>query len=374
MAGRSVVVYEQTDKKEEVVIKVIERIRWDAEGRTPKLILFFSTNLRFYYYASRLNEEFPDSVVVGAVSGSILSSDGIGDNGLSAIAIFEGIECEAGMIHDISKYPMKYAAEVTENAKKLSTTENTICLEFTTALLNAEELIMDTLLVGLKGMDIPIIGSSTAASDGNIMTYVSLNGQVYSEGCVYLLIHNNNGRIGVFKENMYKPTGFEFTVTDVDCDDRLIYEFDNRQAAGFLSDKLSMKRDMLPEYLHMHPLGRYIDKDIYITAVDSIEKNGALSCHARVYNRTKFALMEPDNYKEVWDRTAWCIREKYENISFSILINCNARTEIFKEEGILSDFSNKLIDAYGAYIGVSGMGEQFMGVHTNQTMVLAVFE
>lgn len=84
--------------------------------------------------------------------------------------------------------------------------------------------------------------------------------------------------------------------------------------------------------------------------------------------------MELENLNDVWNKTEQKVKSEFGNISFSLLVNCSSRTKLFREENILSDFQQKLTYAYGGYIGVCGMGEQFDGIHTNQTMVLIVFE
>ena len=374
MAGRSVVVYEASCQKEEALRKAVDRIRWDAQGRTPILILFFSSNLRFYYFSSKLHEEFPDTTVVGAVSDMNISSDGMGEEGLSALAVFEGVQVSAGIITDIATYPLKHAPEIRESMMRLSDVSNTVCLEFTTSLVMAEELVLDTLKECLEGTGIPAVGSSTGVANESIMTYVSLNGDVYSEGTVYLFIRNEWGRIGIYREMMYRKSGFKFTATDVDCEDRSLLEIDSRPAALYLEDKLSMKKSELLSYLHYHPLGRIVDDDIYITSVADVTNNSELNLYARVYNRTKLTLLEPRDFEETWNETLEAIHRDYPGRSFSVMINCCVRTGIFKEKGVLSKFREKFMNECGGYVGISGSGEHYNFEHTNQTMLMVVFE
>ena len=138
MAGRCLVAYEQSYHKEEALNKVVERINEEADGRMPVLIVFFSSNVQFYYHSSKLHELYPQSTIIGSSSYICLSSEGYGPDGLAALAVFDGIDCTCGVIADVQRYPMQYADAVKEAASKIAKHENTICLEFTTALLACE--------------------------------------------------------------------------------------------------------------------------------------------------------------------------------------------------------------------------------------------
>ncbi len=377
MAGRCLVAYEQSYNKEEALNKVVEKINEAAGGRVPILIVFCSSNVQFYYHSSKLHELYPRSTIIGSSSYICLSSEGYGPDGLAALAIFDGIDCVCGVISDVQRYPMQYSGVVKDAASKIAKHDNTVCLEFTTALLACEEIVLDTLRKGLEGTGIPIFGSSSGMGASSIMTYVSLNGQIYNEGCVFVLIHNEMGRVKLVKENMYRPTIVTFTVTDVDCERRIIYEFDGRNAAQFLCEKLGIRRDRITDYLAERPLGCMVGDEIYNIAAESVDpESGAIYCDSRVYNRTRIVLMEarPD-IRDVWRTTYEQAVEQGEfKPAFSIMANCTIRTDYFIEHRMIDEFNDAMTDYYKCFIGTSGMGEQLNDRHLNQTMILALFE
>ena len=377
MAGRCLVVYEHSYNKEEALEKVLERINEEAEGRVPILIVFFSSNVQFYYHSSKLYEHFPQSTVIGASSSICLSSEGYGPEGLCALVVFDGIDCACGTIMDVTTYPMQHADNVSDAMQRITKYENTVCLEFTTALLNCEEIVLDTLKSRLAKENIPVFGSSSGFAANTIMTYVSLNGKVYNEGCVFVLIHNEMGRIKLVRENMYRPSIVSFTVTDVDCEKRLIYELDGRNAAQLLCEKLGIRKDRLRDYLFEHPLGKVVQGRIYNVSANDVDmETGAICLDSRVYNRTKIVLMEvKDNLRDVWSKTA---EESTENgefcPAFSIVANCAIRTDYFIEHRMIDEFNFSLTDTLKCFVGGSGMGEHMDYEFLNQTMIIALFE
>ena len=106
-----------------------------ARFRKPKLILFFSPVAEFDKYTEKMHQRFRDSICMGATSIAMFSHDGAEKNVLKAVGIESGIRCSADVLEDVDKYPIKYVERVKRCVVEVRDTRNTICLEFTTALL-----------------------------------------------------------------------------------------------------------------------------------------------------------------------------------------------------------------------------------------------
>jgi hypothetical protein len=203
---------------------------------------------------------------------------------------------------------------------------------------------------------------------------VSLNGKVFDEACVFVLIHNLKGKITLYKENLYKPMNQFFTATDVDCDKRIVYEYDSIPAADFLSNKYDIPKNKLFDFLKEHPLGKIFGDEVHITEIDKINEDGSIAYFTKIFKMTKLSLLEQgDIYKE-WRQTTLAVKSKVPEPSFNIIVNCCSRISFYSRKNELDSFFNLLKNEYGTYIGFSGFGEQFNYTHLNQTMVLAAFE
>lgn len=341
---------------------------------SPKLILFFSDIEHFQGYAERINEKFKDSIAIGSVTFAGFCKDGAYKNTLLAMGIEDGIECYAGILEEVNRYPLKYVDRVVECVDKIHDYSNTVCFEISTALVGAEELILSTLNSVLEGKNIPLFGGSSGDSGKAEKTMISFNGKVYNNACAFVLIKNLGGKIKLYRENIYKPTAHYFTATKVDVRKRTVYEYDNKPAAKMMAEALNTTVQNLPEYLDNYPFGRIIGNDMYITANEMITENNGISYHARVYDNSKMVLLEPADYKKVNDETIDRVKSDIPNPSLVIMVNCLARSILFEKDGYLNEFAKKMSRALGNYIGFSGYGEQFNQQHFNQTMVLAVFE
>lgn len=362
------------EDRRRVMSSVCTQLLNDTGSKDPILILFYADYDNFSWYAKELRDNYPFSTVIGVSTYVGFSSRGHSHKGLTCVAFMDGIEVAAGSLLEVKRYPDKYADSVTKALEQFNSYDNMMCMEYTTAFGNCEELVLDTLAKVLKPKNIPVFGSSAGTKDGVTESFVSLNGEVYSEGCVFCLIRNKRGRIKLYKENMYRPSAHTFTATDVDCEERIVYEYDNRPAADVMCECLQIKKEELAGNLEKYPVGRMIDDKIHITDGCQVLEDGAISYYARIYNRTKMTLLELDDIEKVWDRTAKQVVEDGITPSFALVVNCTNRTKLYERERVFEDFMDKMCMEYGEYAGVAGYGEQLDYEHLNQTMLLALFE
>ncbi len=352
----------------------LEQIRKKADGRAPLLVIFFSGLKNFEFYSRKFHDTFPRSTVLGATSSIEFCSCGTGEHSLSSVAFFSGMEVSSGILHNIRRFPMHDVNNVRAAFDSLDDTRNTICLEFTAAFANTEELVLDTFSSVLRGTGIPVCGSTAGAEPGCTDTLVSLDGEISDDACVFVFIRNLCGKIFLYRENIYRPTSCSFLVTDVDCDERIVYELDHRPAAAALSGNLNIPVEKLAEFLSSHPFGRMNGRGIYVTDVADVLPDGGIALYSGIYNYSKLVLLELGDTAAIWKRTTADVHAAIPKPSFTFVVNCLNRTKAALSTGRFDEFADVLRTEFGNYIGISGYGEQADFVHFNRAMLLAVFE
>ena len=370
---RTLVAMSTAANPEDAFFEVSKKVRDNCIS--PQLIIFFSNYDNFYFYTNKIHEVFPNSVAIGSTSYMNFCSAGFAHEGFSLMAINDGIECSCETLYELSSYPKRYIKHIYRALDELTSTENTCCLEFCTAYSNGEEFAMDTFKEAFIGKNIPVLGSSAGSglSDSE-KTVVSLNGKCFVNSCVFVLIHNLEGRIAFYQENIFKPTDYVFSVTDVDLDNRRVYEYDGKPAANAFVERLGISRDEIENYLRFHPMGRPLGNKIYITDLNKIMDDGSITYYSQIYNHSKLLMLELDDIKKVWKKTSKEIQQKIQKASFSIVMNCITRTRLFEKENLMEEFNDELNNNYGSFVGISGFGEQMDFINLNQTMVIVMFE
>lgn len=342
--------------------------------KNPKLILFFSGVDEFQAYASEIKKEFPEAITMGATTFAAFCKDGAFKDTLMVLGIENSIKCEASILEEVDKYALKYVERVQECASQFNKPENTICLEFSSALISCEELVLSTLNSVLAKKKISVFGGSAGDRGKAEKSMISLNGEVYSNACVFVIIENLNGKIKLYRENIYKPTKHYFKSTKVDVRKRIVYEYDHKPAAKVMADSLGVTIKELPKYLDSYPMGCIIGNEMYIIANNTIVNGDGMEYHARIYNNSQIVLLEPDDYKEVIKSTLEQVKHECGSPSLTFMVNCLARSILFEGDGFLNEFATKVGGSLGNFVGFAGYGEQLNEQHFNQTMVLAVFE
>ena len=362
----------ETDKEiafEENCIQILKK----AGAKQPIVIIFFSDYSNFEWYSTEFKRRFPDSTIIGATTYVGFSSLGFAHKSLTSLSVISDVECSFGVLKEINRYPMKYVQSVKNAVNSISSTENTICLEFSTAKGKSEELVLDTFASILEPLNIPVFGGNAGVEDDK-ETLVSLNGKVYEKACVFLILRNLRGKIFLYKENIYRPTNHFFIATDVNIDDHIVYELDKKPAAEVIAQTLGIKEEELPQYTLYHPLGRVQDGQIYITDYDKILDKGSVSFYVRIYNYTRLCMLELNDFETVREITAKAVKSVIEKPAFTIAVNCFNRSKLFEKNNTFEAFNQNLKSELGDFIGLSGFGEQINYTQLNQTLVLAVFE
>ena len=346
-----------------------------AKLRNPKLILFFSAVPNFEEYTRLIYEKFPNSICMGATTIAAFSKEGADKNTLKVVGFESGITCSADVLEDIDKYPIRYVGRVKRCLDEVRDTRNTICLEFTTALLCAEESVLTALNSVLLERKVPVFGGTAGDTGTATGTKVSLNGKVREKSTVFAIIHNEGGAIKIFRENIYTPiTGKILTATKADASTRTVHQYNQKPAIKVFAEELGVAESQVGNYLDTNPMGRIIGDEMYITA-NCMVQNQAMVYHARIYDNSSVVALKPGNYREIIEETKQEIRRSVPRPSFSIMCHCLARTILFEGEGYLKEYSRTMSEVLGSnYIGFSGYGEQYGEQHFNQTMTVAVFE
>ncbi len=350
-----------------------------ADIKSPKLIFFFSGEDHFSEYSDIIHELFPDTTCIGSTVYNAWTSFGVENDVLNIVAIEDGITCSAGVIEKANNFALTYADNVKKCCESIATSENTVCLEFTVPRKLAEEYAIMTLNSVLLRKEIPVIGGTAAcvgefgneSADG----LVSLNGVVYQDGCVFVLIHNENGAILLSRENIYEPlTGKEFTVTKANSISRTIMRLDDQPAADIYARELGISRQEIDSRFVHFPFGRELGGELYLNTPYAEGSNGSLKFHARVHEGTNMMVMTEGDYKAITRRTIKQVKSEIPNPSLVFMIHCVARTILFETNGYINEYQKLLTDAFPGFIGVSCLGEQMGTKNFNQTMLLVVFE
>jgi hypothetical protein len=229
----------------------------------------------------------------------------------------------------------------------------------------AEEKVMS--VFGLIFKEFPILGGSAGDDLKFKETFVSANGEVYTNAAVVTFIKTNK-KLYPYKENIYVPTEKELKATKVDLENRIVYEFNNKPAAEEYAAALNIRKDEVISNFNTHPLGRQFADSIWIASPSKLEGDG-MRFYAQIMPNSIVKILNPiDPVVEV-RKTVENIKANIPSVKGIIAFNCILRYLQFKDQNLCSPVYNEL-SKLGEVIGFSTYGEQYYKYQVSQTLTL----
>ena len=330
----------------------------------PSALFFITAEERLAEHALEIYKAFPDIPSIGGV-GQSYSNTSTNETGVTVIALCDGITVLGNVIEELSIMPVKYIKRLEYDIKSIDAhPDNTVCFDLCTG---CDSRIVTTLNTILEKKKISLAGGTSNSKA------VALNGQIYEDACVYLLIKNLTGKIKVYKENIYKPMKeHRMIATKTNTKNFEITEIDGKSAEQVYRNILNITKEQAKTQTFKNPLGRCYGKDVYLISIKDIN-GSSLECYRQVNTMDNLTLMELDDYRQVVRNTVENIKNDFSKISGILSVNCLFRYLFFSQEHYWDAYLQEMC-SISEHAGIVGVGEHFNLQHVNQTMCCIAFE
>lgn len=327
-------------------------------------LLFMTTEEKLADHAKELAEAFPNVPTIGAVGQSYVNKN-TNENGVTVVGLCDGIAAVANVIEQLSVMPVKYIKRLEKDIQTIGAqSDNTVCFDFCTG---HDSRLITTLNAVLEKKKLSLVGGTSNSKA------VAMNGKIYEDACVYLMLKNQRGKIKVYKENIYKPMQRHRMIATKTKPERFeIIEIDGKSAEQVYRDVLHITRDEAKTQTFKNPLGRCYGNEVYLISIK--EANGSsLECYRQVNNMDILTLMELDDYKQVVKNTVAQIQRDLGKVSAILSVNCLFRYLFFSQEHYWNAYLEEMC-SISDHAGLVGVGEHYNKQHVNQTMCCVAFE
>ena len=266
-----------------------------SEITAPKLLLLMSNNEQFEQHVEELERHFPGVPSIGCIGGSYGGQTVVADNGVAVIAMEGNLSVVTNVLEQASTMPVKYIGRLEEDINKVAASENkTICIDFCSG---NDACVLTTIYSVLGKKHISLVGGT---GDGG---KVSVNGKIYADADAYALIRNNDGKIKVYKENIYKQVpACRFIASKTDRSKYLIGELNGRPARKVYQDILNIGDKEMATQTFKNPLGKMNGQDICIISIKEVVGD-KLECYRQVNDSDVLTLLELQDISHVVENT-----------------------------------------------------------------------
>ncbi|MED9903852.1 MAG: FIST N-terminal domain-containing protein [Lachnospiraceae bacterium] len=329
----------------------------------PGLIMLMSNGDQFAEHVEELEKLYPGVPSIGCIGMSY--DTGVVEKGVGIVAFTQGVTAAANVLEQVSSMPVKYIQRMEQDVQKINaSSKDTVCIDFCSG---NDACVLTTIYSVLGKKNISLVGGTGDAGK------VSLNGKVYEDAAVYALIKNNNGKVKVYKENMYRPLAdYRFIASKTDRSNYIIGELNGKSAKQVYQDILHISESDITTQTFKNPFGKISGKDVCIISIKEVV-GSALSCFRQVNDSDVLTLLELKDYKKIVEETIQNIKQDFNHISGIFSVNCLFRYLLFSQNNNMQEYLQSM-SVLGNHAGLIGYGEHYNNQFVNQSMTCVVFE
>lgn len=356
-----------------------EELSQKLHGKEAKLnFIFCSRSYDSAKMSAAFNKHFNGSTIGSTTAGEI-SPAGFSDDSIVGIS-FHGSEFESDIIsipnlNDENEEVIfdlhKQFNAIQERHHDTLKNGKTFAVLLIDGLSVREEEYVSIIDDILKG--IPLIGGSASDKLEFKSTLVYLNG-VLQENVATLAIITTTIPFEVFKVQHFLETDKRFVITDADPKTRTVNEIEGYPAAQFYADLLNVKiSDLSPTIFSKHPVMLKMGDDYYVRSIQKMNPDLSLTFYCAIDNGLVLRLGSLKSLLETTNRFFMGLSHKLGGFKTCIFFECILRRleimEMSQEE------RDRITDLYNKNnaLGFHTFGEQFGGVHVNQTLTGVAF-
>jgi hypothetical protein len=335
------------------------------------LLVFYAPEYDAGRLAEALGESFPDLHVAGCSTAGEISSAGLTDGGLVAIAFpREGFDVVSTLIPDVAGLSVDRGSQAVARLKAELTRRRpdvrpgqTFAISLIDGLCMREETVVSAIHWALD--DIPLVGGS--AGDGMAFRATTLihDGGVHSDAAILILAWTDLP-FRVFKSDNFEPTDRKMVVTASDPSQRTVHELNAEIAAYEYATLVGLDPNRLtPLGFASHPMVVRVGGEYFCRSLRSTNEDGSLSFFCAIDDGVVLTVAKPvdlvSSVRTALDR----LDEDLGGIDWILGFDCILR----RLDAQNRQATHEISEIYRRHnvFGFNTYGEQFRSMHLNQT-------
>lgn len=370
-----------TSKKNPV--RVAHSTRTDARAAAAELaavlchpdlgfVLFFcSAEYDLTQLGQQLDSQFDGTAIAGCTTAGEITPVGYCRGSITAIGFdrrFFSISCAC--IDGLDNFGLTDAQVVVDglvgscrDGALAPIKSHTFAITLLGGLSSREELILMSLSVALGSIE--HFGGSAGDDIDMVNTHVYSRGE-FRTGAAVVIMVNTPLDFEVFSTQHMEARAEKLVVTSAERHTRTVGELNAEPAAEEYARTLGMQiSDLNPTIFALHPLAVQINGRFYVRAIQRADPDGSLTFFCAVENGVVLTAMSPGRMLHNLSRCFADIEGRMGEPLLTIGCDCFLRRLELQYRGEEEETSRFLVDH--RVIGFNAYGEQFDGMHLNQT-------
>ena len=338
-----------------------------------ELVIFFSSSkYNLAIISEEINRLFAGIQVVGCTTAGEIGPSGYRSHSLTGVSFSsDSFVTVSERISTLNNFDVatgnKFTQALLQNLEsRVPNIETNNCFAFMLidALAMREEPVAFTLQYALG--KIPLFGGSAGDDQQFIQTQVYSNGRFHSDSAV-LIIFNTSLPFKLFKTQHFIPTDERLVVTEAQPEKRIVNELNGFPATKEYARLVGVKiSELNPLHFADSPVVVMIDGTDYVRSIQKTNTDGSLSFYCAVEDGIVLRVAHGVNLVENLKQTFTKIQEKIGSPQLILGCDCILRNLEISRNGIKDQVEEIFLN--NNVVGFCSYGEQFLGVHVNQTL------
>ncbi len=340
-------------------------------------LVFASSRFAPDELAGALREAFGETPLIGCTTAGEIGPEGYQEGSLTGAAFGPGdIDFEIGLLEDLNHADASAMAGFAHGLRRRLQArhpglgrEACFALMLVDGLCAREESVARAFHDGLGG--IPLSGGSAGDELRFAQTRVIFNGQFVGNAAV-LLVATTARPFTVFKTQHFTPTDTRLVATGAVPEKRIVTEINGCPAAPEYARALGIDpASLTPQTFAAHPVVVRIGNADFVRSIQRANPDDSLSFFCAIDRGIVLKIAHGEDLLANLDTALVEAAAKVGEVALILGCDCILRRLECRERDITGAVGGRL--AQSRVIGFSTFGEQYRGMHLNQTFTGIAF-
>lgn len=287
------------------------------------------------------------------------------------VAAFESdnISAKSYLIPDINHFSLptskKLQEEISSDFPTLKNNpQNLFGLLLIDGMSFSEEQVIGSLAASLN--QLPIIGGSAGDNLRFQKTFVYHDGEFHTNAATLILIETQH-KFKLFQTQHFQATNIKLVVTEAEPQKRLVTEINGYPAAEEYARLIGTTKEKLAEEtFSLHPVMLKVNGEYHVRSIQRVNDDDSLTFYCAIDTGL---VMTIGKGKDIFDETRKALQiaaNDFDNLALTIGCDCILRRLEAESHKLHHEMSSLFTEFQ--VLGFSTYGEQYNGVHINQTL------
>lgn len=341
------------------------------------VILFVSSTYDLDELSLHLQQRLGSVPMIGCTTAGEIGPAGYSEGGLAAVSLgHSDLVFEIGLLERLSDADPRAGQAFADDLRQRLLArvpglvpERAFGFMLIDGLCAREEAVARAFHDGLGG--IPVLGGSAGDDLRFRQTHVLCNGRFVSDAAVLLVAATHHPFV-VFKTQHFVCGGDRMVVTKAVRQHRIVQEINGCPAAEEYARAVGVKADTMdPMIFAAHPVVVRIGDSDFVRSIQKVNPDGSLTFFCAIDEGIVFRVATGINLLDNLRETLAGLQERIGPPRLILGCDCILRHLESKQRGIRDDVGRVLAECN--VVGFSTYGEQFRGMHINQTFTGIAF-